>query len=156
MLRKSLFVLLCCISTYSFGQNLYFNEKSGASSTYSISNINKITFQNGDVVIETKSSTDKYAINVTRGITFQQLVTSVDDIVDTTESISAYPNPCDDVLNISDLMSNGTYFIYGMDGSLVQSDKATSAISVGGLSNGVYFLTLAGKNDTQTIKFIKQ
>ena len=155
MIRKSLFALMCCISTYSFGQNLYLNEKSGTSNTYSISNINKITFQNGDVVIETKSSTESFAISGTRSITFQQMVTSVEDVVDVAEAISAYPNPCGDVLNLSEVVSNGTYFIYDMDGSLVQSDKATSAISVGGLGSGVYFLTLVGDNNTQTIKFIK-
>ena len=156
MIRKSLFALMCCISTYSFGQNLYLNEKSGARNTYSIPNINKITFQNGDVVIETKSSTDNFAISGTRSITFHQLVTSVEDIVDVTEAISVYPNPCGDVLNLSDVVSNGTYFIYNINGSLVQSDKATSAINVGGLGSGVYFLTLVGDNNTQTIKFIKQ
>jgi hypothetical protein len=84
------------------------------------------------------------------------LVTSVEDIVDVIEAISVYPNPCGDVLNLSDVVSNGTYFIYNINGSLVQSDKATSEISVSGLGSGVYFLTLVGHKNTQTIKFIKQ
>lgn len=132
------------------------NEKSGMSTTYSISNLNKLIFQNGDVVIETKTSSDSFAISGTRSITFQPIVTSLGGVLDAAELISAYPNPCGNVLHLNDAFSNGIYLIYDSDGSLVQSDKATLIINVAGLSNGVYFLTLMGDNNTQTIKFIKQ
>ena len=57
-MKKILLGLFCVISLSSIGQNMTLNENSGSSSSYSISDIKKITFQNGDVVIQTQSSTD--------------------------------------------------------------------------------------------------
>ena len=42
------------------------NENSGSSSSYSIADINKITFQSGDVVVETQSFTDYFSIGGVR------------------------------------------------------------------------------------------
>jgi hypothetical protein len=134
---------------------LYLNENSGNSSAYAISNINKITFQSGNLVIETKSATDSFAITGIRSLSMQQLVTGVDGIVKETQNLSAYPNPCSDVLNISDVTSNLSYFIHDLSGSLVQSDKVSSIIDVSNLTTGVYFLTVVGGDDIRTLKFIK-
>jgi hypothetical protein len=112
-------------------------------------------FKNGNLVIETKSATDSIAITGLRSLTLQQLVTGVDGIANETQSLSAYPNPCSDVLNIKDVTSNLSYFIHDISGSLIQSDKTSSIIDVSNLTTGVYFLTLVGGDDVRTLKFIK-
>ena len=61
-MKKILIGLFCGISLGSIGQNMTLNENSGISSSYSISDIKKITFQSGDVIVETQTSTDNFSI----------------------------------------------------------------------------------------------
>ena len=155
-MKKILIVLICIISFSSIGQNMTLNENSGNSSSYSIADINKITFQSGDVVIETQSSTDNFSIGGVRNLVFGQLITETQDITQTVQELSAYPNPCGDVLNISQNTIDARYFIYDLNGSLIQSDKASSTINVSDLKTGIYFFTLVDETNTQTQKIIKK
>jgi len=132
------------------------NENSGNSSSYSISDINKITFQSGDVVIETQTSTDNFSIGGVRNLVFGNIITEREDIKQAVQELSAYPNPCGDVLNISQNTTDARYFIYDLNGSLIQSDKASSRINVSSLIKGIYFFTLVDKTSTQTQKIIKK
>ena len=132
------------------------NEISGNSSSYSITNINKITFQSGDVVVETQSATDNFSIGGVRNLVFDQIITETEDITQAVQQLSAYPNPCGDVLNISQNTTDARYFIYDLNGSLIQSDKASSTINVSNLKTGIYFFTLVDKTNTQTQKIIKK
>ena len=155
-MKRILLGLFCVISLGSIGQNMTLNENSGSSSSYSISDINKITFQNGDVVIETQSSTDNFSIGGVRNLVFGQIITETEDIEQAVQELSAYPNPCGDVLNISQSTTAARYFIHDLNGSLIQSDKAFSRINVSNLTTGVYFLKLVGQTNTQTLKIIKK
>ena len=100
-MKKILLFTFCGISLSSIGQNMTLNENSGSSSSYSIADINKITFQSGDVVVETQSSTDNFSTGGVRNLVFGQLITETQDIKQAVQELSAYPNPCGDVLNIS-------------------------------------------------------
>ena len=132
------------------------NENSGISSSYSISDIKKITFQSGDVVVETQTSTDHFYIGGVRNLVFDQIITETEDIEQAVQELSAYPNPCGDVLNISQNTTDARYFINDLNGSLIQTDKASSTINVSNLTTGVYFFTLVDKANTQTLKIIKK
>ena len=155
-MKKILIVLLLVISLGSIGQNMTLNENSGSSSFYSIADINKITFQSGDVVVETQSSTDNFSIVGVRNLVFGQATTEVKDLTQVVQELSAYPNPCGDVLNISQNTTDARYFIYDLNGSLIQSDKASSTINVSDLKTGIYFFTLIDETSTQTLKIIKK
>ena len=155
-MKKILIGLFCGISLSSIGQNMTLNENSGGSSSYSIADINKITFQSGDVVVETHSSTENFSIVGVRNLVFGQATTEVKDLTQVVQELSAYPNPCGDVLNISQNTIDARYFIYDLNGSLIQSDKASSTINVSDLKTGVYFFTLVDKTSTQTLKIIKK
>jgi len=155
-MKKILLGLFCVISLSSIGQNMTLNENSGLSSSYSIADIKKITFQNGDVVIQTQSSTDNFSIGGVRNLVFGNIITETEDIEQAFQELSAYPNPCGDVLNISQNTTGARYFIYDLNGSLIQSDKAFSRINVSNLTTGVYFLKLVGKTNTKTLKIIKK
>ena len=132
------------------------NENSGISSSYSISDIKKITFQSGDVVVETQTSTDHFYIGGVRNLVFDQIITETEDIEQAVQELSAYPNPCGDVLNISQNTTDARYFINDLNGSLIQTDKASSTINVSDLKTGVYFFTLVDKTSIQTQKIIKK
>ena len=155
-MKNKLLLLFCAISLFSIGQNMTLNENSGNSSSYSIATINKITFQSGDVVIETQSSTDNFSIGGVRNLVFDQIITETEDITQAVQQLSAYPNPCGDVLNISQNTTDARYFIYDLNGSLIQSGKASSSINVSNLTTGIYFFTLVDKTNTQTLKIIKK
>ena len=73
-MKKILIGLFCGISLGSFGQNMTLNQNSGSSSSYSIADINKITFQSGDVIVETQSSTENFSIGGVRNIVFGSLL----------------------------------------------------------------------------------
>ena len=155
-MKNKLLLLFSAISLFSFGQNLTLNENSGSSSSYSISDIKKITFQSGDVVVETQTSTDNFSIGGVRNLVFGNIITETEDIEQAVQELSAYPNPCGDVLNISQNTTDARYFIYDLNGSLIQSDNASSTINVSNLKTGIYFFTLVDKTNTQTQKIIKK
>ena len=155
-MKKILIGLFCGISLGSIGQNMTLNQNSGSSSSYSIADIKKITFQSGDVVIETPSYTDNFSIGGVRNLIFGQIIAGVEDFTQETKELSAYPNPCGDVLNISQNTTDARYFIYDLNGSLIQSDKASSTINVSSLTPGIYFFKLVNNTYTQTLKIIKK
>ena len=155
-MKKNLIIILSVLAFSSIGQNMTLNQNSGSSSSYSIADINKITFQSGDVVVETQSSTDNFSIVGVRNLVFGQATTETKDITQVVQELSAYPNPCGDVLNISQNTTDARYFIYDLNGSLIQSDKASSTINVSNLKTGIYFFTLVDKTNTQTLKIIKK
>ena len=155
-MKKILIGLFCGISLGSIGQNMTLNENSGSSSSYSIADINKITFQSGDVVVETQTSTDNFSIAGVRYLVFGQIITETEYIEQAVQELSAYPNPCEDVLNISQNTTDARYFIYDLNGSLIQSDKASSTINVSNLKTGIYFFTLVDKTNTKNLKIIKK
>jgi hypothetical protein len=155
-MKKILIGLFCGISLGSIGQNMTLNENSGSSSSYSIADINKITFQSGDVVVETQSATENFSIGAVRNLVFGNIITETEDIEQAVQELSAYPNPCGDVLNISQNTTDARYFIYDLNGSLIQSDKASSTINVSDLKTGIYFFTLVNETSTQTLKLIKK
>ena len=155
-MKKILIGLFCGISLSSIGQNMTLNENSGSSSSYSISDIKKITFQSGDVVVETQTSTENFSIGGVRNLVFDQIITETEDITQAVQELSAYPNPCGDVLNISQNTADARYFIYDLNGSLIQSDNASSTINVSDLKTGIYFFTLVNETSTQTLKLIKK
>ena len=155
-MKKILLGTLCGISLCSIGQNMTLNENSGGENSYSIADIKKITFQSGEVIVQTQTSTENFSIDGVRNIVFGNIITKTKDIEQAVQELSAYPNPCEDVLNISQNTTDGRYFIYDLNGSLIQSDKASSTINVSDLKTGVYFFTLVDKTSTQTLKIIKK
>lgn len=155
-MKKILLVFFCCILLGSIGQNMTLNENLGSSSFYSMSDIKKITFQSGDVVIDTQSLTENFSISGVRNLFFEQIVTEAEDITQGVHGLSAYPNLCGDVLNISQNTTDARYFIYDLNGGLIQSEKASSTINFSNLTVGIYFFTLVDKTSTQTLKIIKK
>ena len=155
-MKNILIALFLAVSLGTIGQNMTLNENLGSSSSYSIADIKKITFQKSNVIVETQSHLDHFYIGGVRNLVFDQIITEYKDIEQAVQELSAYPNPCGDVLNITRNTTDSRYFIYDLNGSLIQSDKATSTINVSNLKTGIYFFTLVDKTNTQTLKIIKK
>ena len=91
-------------------------------------------------------------------VIFSNNSTSIENISNTSSTISVYPNPATDVLNIS--VSNGTKVnnvnIYNVSGKLVTTAKVTAnQINISELNNGVYFIEVLTENGKLTTKFVK-
>lgn len=76
-------------------------------------------------------------------------------------SYSIYPNPASDVLNVQfdNLSENATVRILSISGAEVYSSKATGkafGINVGGLSKGLYIISIADENRVVNHKFVKE
>ncbi len=73
------------------------------------------------------------------------------------KGIKLYPNPADDVVNISNLSSTATYTVYSADGRLALSGKmADGKVNVSRLTKGFYMITVKDKSESFTLKFIKK
>ncbi len=64
------------------------------------------------MVVETQTSTDNFSIGGVRNIVFGHIITETEDITQALQQLSAYPNPCGDVLNISQNTTDARHFIY--------------------------------------------
>lgn len=73
----------------------------------------------------------------------------------TVETITAFPNPVSDILHIN---SNAvdTIEIYSVTGQKLMQNEGMNEINVSGLSKGVYLVKISSKNQSQTIKIVKE
>ncbi len=86
-------------------------------------------------------------------LTFET-VTATDEIK--LQSISAYPNPCDDVLHLKGATSGMIYSLSDITGREVASGQLTNLannIDVSSLTSGVYLLKL-GKGASESVRKI--
>lgn len=73
------------------------------------------------------------------------------------EGIRIFPNPCNNVLNVT-ANGNNEVQIVNLLGQVITTQTMTdnAQINVSDLSNGVYFVRINGANGTTTQKFIKK
>jgi hypothetical protein len=89
-------------------------------------------------------------------------VTGVEEAKDINLSISAYPNPATDILQLnveSDKYNNLSYQLYNMQGTLLQNEKINGTqtnISMCNLVSATYFVKVLKTNkEIKTFKIIK-
>lgn len=76
-----------------------------------------------------------------------------------TQSVSIYPNPVTDKMQVTGLQNFSEFTIVNMEGKIMKKQKLTArsqSISVQYLQPGMYLLNLTGNSQTQTLKFIKK
>jgi hypothetical protein len=71
------------------------------------------------------------------------------------ESISIYPNPATDVLNISGVEGVTSLVINDINGRTIKTVNDASSINVSDLTAGVYFVNITSENGNVTKKFMK-
>ncbi len=73
------------------------------------------------------------------------------------EEIQIYPNPADDILNITKVSANAKFEIHNSVGQLVKSGEIKSnQVRVAELVKGTYIITIKDKTLSQSLKFIKK
>lgn len=105
----------------------------------------------------TVNDTEDYEFFVDNFIV-EQAPLSTSEISGTKNNIKAYPNPFTDVLNISDVRNVKSVFVTDAVGRLIKTiENPGSALHLGELKQGMYFVTLTLKDGSQqTIKAIKK
>uniref|UniRef100_UPI00262CE952 T9SS type A sorting domain-containing protein n=1 Tax=uncultured Chryseobacterium sp. TaxID=259322 RepID=UPI00262CE952 len=73
------------------------------------------------------------------------------------KNFTIYPNPVNDVLNITNLPANTKYEIHNAVGQIVKSGTIDEGqVRVSELVKGTYFITLKGNTVSESLKFIKK
>lgn len=73
----------------------------------------------------------------------------------TFETISAYPNPVQGMLNINS-KNVESIDVYTLTGQKVKSNKNSNQIDFSELSQGLYLVKISADNQTQTLKIVKE
>ena len=71
--------------------------------------------------------------------------------------VNIFPNPVNDVLNITKVSNNATFNIYNVAGQFISNGKViNNKVNVSSLAKGVYFIEISEKGATSKMKFIKK
>jgi hypothetical protein len=165
MKSKHLFLLIVIlnITIQALSQNMYIKQNNGTQDTYSILNIEKITFPNGNIDIVTSSGTNTYNIDDVRLISFIDYFVGI-VAFDDQNRVSLFPNPVTDILNIrtnNTEVQSCSIEIYTIDGRLIHSEivvlsTSNHSIQVSNYASGVYLCKINNGSKISTTKFIKQ
>lgn len=136
---------------------------SGLSTAHSVANIKKITFSNGNLLVVSTGATRTFALVGNKSILFSSVPLSTATNTLVKNSFYYYLNPITAVLTIANTDPSAMmtdYDIIAIDGRILKTkhniNKNEEQVTVAELPAGVYFCRIATKQDTQTIKFLKQ
>jgi hypothetical protein len=122
----------------------------------------KVSYTVGQIVYTTNSNSNG---SVAQGV--QQpyeisVITGIEEARDINLSCSVYPNPATDFLTLKIMnydKENLSYWLYGINGNLIETKKVTADENFVSLANhvsGTYFLKVVqGNKEVKTFKIIK-
>jgi hypothetical protein len=154
----SLFLFSFAISGLK-AQTMYVRPISGLQTSYTIANIKKLTFSDGNlVVVNTTGSDDTFPLSGNRYLNFLDLTLATPSQELVKSNFFVYPNPVTNVLNITNqdptqILSH--LEIISLEGRVLMQQNTPQAV-VAALPQGIYFCRITTNNQTQTIKFLKQ
>lgn len=141
-------------------------EKSGTESNYPLSQVSKITFSSGDMVVQSVETSSPYTISGLKNLTFSDLISGLQTKKKSASTFVLFPNPAENVLYIS--LPDAAVFpddvlvqIASFDGRLVSAstynaNQGLLQINVAGLPSGLYHVILSVGNDVLSERFVKQ
>ena len=168
MIKKAGLLALCLISLYLRGhaQRMNLTEWSDTKSSFAISDIRKIEFSEGNMIISLHDA-NPAAIAITDicHVNFTDLSTGDDPLEELNIEIPIlFPNPVQDNLSLNYNSSEKIiqFEIWTMDGKIVyrnihnvQPGTNHTDINVTSLSKGIYLLRLVENQAIRTLKFMK-
>ena len=159
-LLPCLALLLTAASMTVTGQNLYVRHHNNELNSYPVSNIRKITFHDGNTVINHFSDTpaEEIPMSSIRYLSFK-LFTGIAENDLTDANIAIYPNPVRDYLTVDTENHNiNKIYIYDVNGKeICAKQPENNRVNVSFLTPGIYFLVLQINEQLSiTKKFIKQ
>lgn len=159
-MRKTLLLLLFAVMSigYSMAETtLRIEYFDGAELTKMLSVVGRWEFTDGKFILvstEGEVLAEKASVYDVRKVVFksEQVSTATDE---TTEQLTVYPNPTQDVLFIDGLTEGETVRIYSLEGRLLISEVAlydgAVQLNVASLAEGTYLLQMG----TEIVKIIK-
>lgn len=114
----------------------------------------------GSLNFNSTSALENNDYNLLDNLTIRgDFLSSTDDQIIDTESINIYPNPAQSIITIeSDLMIDGNYEIFTLEGKLAQSgniNAAKTSINVENLESGIHIVRIVDREDkVYTSRFV--
>ena len=145
-------------------QTMYVRPITGAQSAYLITNINKLTFSSGILVVTpTSGAVATFSILGNRYINFTDLTLSTPIQQQALTVFYVYPNPVKEILHISKAelgQSIDAIAIIALDGRLFLEQNQINTnfpqVDVAALPQGMYLCKITSGGKTQILKFLKQ
>jgi hypothetical protein len=163
----ALFLLLTSATVLDAQTMLYVNMKDNSQTDYFLSNISKITFSNGDLVlVEKDGQSSNYSLGSLRNLMFYELISVNDHNYAPPEQLFLYPNPSDDFIIIENNSSELLFSkieIYDNEGKIIISKQLSpttkemqTRIDISSLMSGAYVCRILSEKKVFTKKFIKK
>lgn len=163
MKKIILFVVICFLGGYSFGQSISSQVVATAGEHSETSELS-VSWTLGEIAIETLESS---SVTLYQG--FQQgyfEITSIEDPMINNVELKVYPNPATDYVYISiesDEIKSALIQLYDLDGKMVLNEQwqyieGPFKINLDGLASSQYILKVSAKSGKllQTYKIIKR
>lgn len=164
----SALILVFGVISMQAQNTLFVKEKSGTQTSYSLSNIQKLTFASENIIVNKKDgSINTFAFTNIRYLNFgNDGTTGISRIeIEGNKTLILYPNPVTDQLNIQFKSASSEKVqlqIVNIQGRIIlqediksQSGINYATISVSQLLHGLYFCRLQNGDKPETIKFLK-
>ena len=151
-----------CVSVNA--QTMFVRPLAGSQTTYPVADIQKLTFDNGNMLVTNKSGANgTYAISGLRYLNFADLTLQISIPEMATNKFYAYPNPASHMLNIAGsntLQRVSQIEILSLEGRLLMQQKPANEsapqVDISALPQGMYLCKITNGSQQQTLKFLKQ
>jgi len=167
-LKLIAFLLLCLGLAGAQAQStLYVKEKPGNQTAFALSDVRKLTFPTGSVIVnKNDGNTNTYSLSNIRYLNFINLLSGILQIANQeSDNMILFPNPVIDELKLS-FQSAGTgnlqVDIMDVQGKVLHQQTINSLnganlyiINIAQLPQGLYLCRLQNGNKLETIKFLK-
>ena len=145
-------------------QTMFVRPIAGSQTNYSVADIQKLTFDNGNMVVTNNTGTNgNFALSGLRYVSFTDFNLGTTNPELATNKFYAYPNPASHVLNISGsntLHCVSQIEILSLEGRLLMQQKPANTtapqVDISALPQGMYLCKISNGNQQQTLKFLKQ
>lgn len=146
-------------------QTMYVKQSTGTQTAYALSNIQKMIFSGGNVVVnKTDNSSEVYALIGLRYLKFTDLTSSIEGTVSVeSQMLNVYPNPVSNKLHIElsgTVQGGGMLSILNFEGKTVLSQQISHAglhtLDISYMPKGIYLCRYSNATDLKTVKIIKQ
>ena len=141
-------------------QTMYVKQCGGTQTAYALSDIRKMTFSEGNMVItHTDNSSATFTVAGLDYLSFSDYTIDIQLVGKAIRTIRIYPNPVGAELNI-ELPEAGTVQILSIDGKVMLTRQViTSGVTTLGISHlqaGIYVCRYTDGKKIKTVKIIKQ
>ena len=156
------YIAFFCISINA--QTMFVRPIAGSQTTYSVADIQKLTFDNGNMLVTNNTgASGTFALSGMRYVSFTDFNLGTSSPEMATNKFYAYPNPASHMLNISGLntmQSVSQIEILSLEGRLLMQQKPANEsapqVDISALPQGMYLCKITNGNQQETLKFLKQ